>query len=185
MHMRILIVYGTTEGHTRKIARFLEDHLQAQGHAVVVSDATGEPPAPEDFDMVLLAGSLHMQRHQSALMHYATANALALNRMPSALLSVSLSVIADDAATRHEAMECATSFAKGCGWTPRRIELVAGALKYLEYDFFKRFIMRMIAKKEGRETDMSKDYEYTDWAALREFCDSFVASVKPQAAPVR
>ncbi len=59
---------------------------------------------------------------------------------------------------------------------PHRILLVAGALKYLEYDFLKRMIMRMIAKKEGRDTDTTKDYEYTDWEALRGFCDEFVAN---------
>ncbi|MBK8498636.1 MAG: hypothetical protein IPL52_07420 [Flavobacteriales bacterium] len=85
----------------------------------------------------------------------------------------------------NEAKECAPSFDNGCARTPRRIELVTGALKYLQNDFFKRFIMRMIAKKEGRETDASRDYEYTDWAALREFCDGFVASIKEKAEAVR
>lgn len=76
----------------------------------------------------------------------------------------------------HEAMLNATAFARDAGWTPHRIVLVAGALKYLEYDFLKRMIMRLIAKKEGRDTDTSKDYEYTDWEALRRFCDEFVAN---------
>lgn len=182
--MKLLIVYGTTEGHTRKIARFIEDHLQAQGHAVSISDATDEPPAPVSFDAAILAGSVHMQRHQNALAHYAKAYAAELNAMPSAFLSVSLGVASGDEALMHEAMLNATAFAREAGWAPHRIVLVAGALKYLEYDFLKRMIMRMIAKKEGRDTDTTKDYEYTDWGALRSFSDEFVA-VKAKTAPIK
>lgn len=84
----------------------------------------------------------------------------------------------------HEAMLNATAFAREAGWAPHRIVLVAGALKYLEYDFLKRMIMRMIAKKEGRDTDTTKDYEYTDWDAVRSFSDEFVA-VKAKTAPIK
>jgi menaquinone-dependent protoporphyrinogen oxidase len=174
--MKLLIVYGTTEGHTRKVARFIEDYLQDKGHAVSISDATDEPPPPNGFDAAILAGSVHMQKYQGALGHYAKAYSTELNAMPSALLSVSLGVASGDEGLMHEAMLNATTFVHDAGWTPHRILLVAGALKYLEYDFLKRMIMRMIAKKEGRDTDTTKDYEYTDWEALRGFCDEFVAN---------
>ena len=44
--MKLLIVYGTTEGQTRKIARYMEDVLQDAGHKVTIADVTEEPPAP-------------------------------------------------------------------------------------------------------------------------------------------
>ena len=37
--MKILIAYGTTEGQTRKIARFCADHLIEQGHSVEILGA--------------------------------------------------------------------------------------------------------------------------------------------------
>jgi len=54
---------------------------------------------------------------------------------------------------------------------------VAGALKYTQYDFFTRLLMKRIAKKEGRTTDTSRDYEYTDWNAVRQFVKEFVVRV--------
>ena len=39
--------------------------------------------------------------------------------------------------------------------------------------------------KEGRQTDASQDYACVDQAALREFCDSFMAIVMQKAEPVR
>jgi len=33
--------------------------------------------------------------------------------------------------------------------------------------------MKQIARKAGGDTDTSRDYEYTDWAALRGFAEDF------------
>jgi menaquinone-dependent protoporphyrinogen oxidase len=63
------------------------------------------------------------------------------------------------------------------GWRPRRIELVAGALLYTRYNFLVRFVMRQISKAEGGDTDTSRDYEYTDWAAVDRFALEFVEDI--------
>ena len=60
--MKILIVYGTVEGQTRKIARFMADILREKSHQVVISNAVENPPAPIDFDAVLIGSSIHMSR---------------------------------------------------------------------------------------------------------------------------
>jgi menaquinone-dependent protoporphyrinogen oxidase len=44
--MKILIVYGTSEGQTRKIARFMENVLQNENHQVVIADSTEDPRCP-------------------------------------------------------------------------------------------------------------------------------------------
>ena len=38
---RILVIYGTTTGHTGKVARVLGDAFQASGHDVDVVEAAG------------------------------------------------------------------------------------------------------------------------------------------------
>jgi menaquinone-dependent protoporphyrinogen oxidase len=40
--------------------------------------------------------------------------------------------------------------------------------------------MRMIAKKEGGDTDVSKDHEYTDWGAVKDFVLAFVSKIHLQ-----
>ena len=40
---------------------------------------------------------------------------------------------------------------------------------YTQYGWFKRRVMRAIVKREGGDTDMSHDYEYTDWNAVDQF----------------
>lgn len=173
--MRTLIIYGTVEGQTRKIARFMEDHLQAQGHAVTCCNAIDEPPAPDAFELVILGGPIHAGHYPNALRHYATKYADALNAGTSAFFSVCLHIATGEAKAVSEALDIARAFTDSCQWVPYRIEQIAGALKYLEYDFFKRFMLKMIVKREGGDTDTTKDYEYTDWAQVKRFAEEMVA----------
>lgn len=176
--MRILIVYGTVEGQTRKIARFIEDHLQAQGHAVTCCSAIDEPPAPDDFDLVILGAPIHAGHYPNALRHYAAKHAGALNARTSAFFTVCLHVVSGTAEAKQEVMDIAETFVASCDWQPKRIEVIAGALKYLEYDFFKRFMMKQIVKREGGSTDTSQDHEYTDWEQVKRFSDEMVLAAK-------
>jgi len=73
----------------------------------------------------------------------------------------------------REAEKLTNEFLGQTGWKPLMITQIAGALKYTEYDFFKRLIMKMISKREGRTTDTSQDYEYTDWDAVKKFVHAF------------
>ena len=175
--MKLLIVYGTTEGHSRKIARFMKDILQDAGHEVTIADASDEPPGPKDYDGVLIGGSIHIHKYQPAVAHYITHHVAALNKMPGAFFSVCLAVASDIEEEHLEAQKITSDFLLQTGWAPLMTTQIAGALKYTEYDFFKRLIMKMISKKEGRTTDTSQNYEYTDWNEVKKFVVEFADKV--------
>ncbi len=175
--MKLLILYGTTEGQTRKIAHFMEAILQNAGHQVTIADTTAEPLAPKEYDAVLIGSSIHMHKYQSAVKHYIRKHVVELNQMPSAFFSVSLAVASDMEDEHLEVQKITTDFLEQTGWKPIMITQIAGALKYTEYDYFKRLIMKMISKKEGRATDTSQDYEYTNWDEVTKFVNEFVNKI--------
>ena len=182
--MNILLVYGTTEGQTRKIAAFIADRLAAGGHRVQRADAT-ELAAPLDvgaFDAILIAASLHIGQYQSSVVHFVTEHRAALNAHPNAFISVSLSAASDDSEDVEGLKACVEAFIAQTGWTPRRIHHVAGAFRYTAYDFFKRWAMKYIAYRKGAPSGTHRDYELTDWEDLRRFVDSFAESAS-QPAP--
>ena len=166
--MKIMIIYATTEGHTRSIAEFLNEKTQKQGHITGLFDATVKPPSPRGYDAAMIAGSIHMGKYQTSIEHYAQEHHLELNEIPLMFISVSLTAASDDDASWKELKQQTEDFLISTGLKPDHIEYVAGALKYTKYDFFKRFIMRSISKKENRETDTSRDYIYTDWERVAE-----------------
>lgn len=167
--MKILIIYGTTEGQTRKVAQFLRDEAEKLSHHVILADANEIPPLPFAYDVVLIGASIHMGRYQSSVFHYSKTYAETLNKMNSGFFSVNLASVNPDDKAIKERDEHTKNFLDGSGWKPKEIEQIAGALRYTQYDFFKRTIMRMIAKNEGRSTDVTEDCEYTDWEKVKEF----------------
>ena len=170
--MKTLIVYGTTEGQTRKVANFIKDEAEKLGHKVALADASQSPPSPEGFEMVMIGASVHMYKYQSTVSHYVKEHVEFLNKTPCAFFSVSMSAYGYDKESHKELEDCINKFLHDTGWKPAKIERIAGALLYTKYDFFKKWIMRSIAKKEGEGTDTSKDYEYTNWDKVKAFVEA-------------
>jgi menaquinone-dependent protoporphyrinogen oxidase len=176
---RLLIVYGTTEGHTRTVAERIAGEVRARGHVADVLDSAAHPsPAePDEYDGVVVAASLHRSRHQPSVVRFVHESLHALQQMPTALFSVSLSAARHDPAHRAAARKCVNHLLDETGWRPDRVFLVAGALPYSRYGFATRQLMRFIAWREGGDTDTSRDYEYTNWKQLRSDVDGYLQVV--------
>lgn len=173
--MKILIVYGTTEGHTRKLCTFLGDRLRSAGHEVSLADAADAPsPDPAQFGATFLAGSLHVGRYQAPLVHFARDRHATLNAMPSAFVSVSLSAAGHNPDDWAGLDECLARFEHDTEWTPKAVHQAAGAIRYSQYDYFKRLALKYIAGRRGQHTVTSQDYDLTDYPALERFGLEFV-----------
>ena len=168
--MLILVAYASTEGQTRKIARFCADRLIARGYNVELLPLT-DFDADDSlditrFDAALLAGSVHGGRLQPCLARFAALHGSALAMMPDLFLMVSRSAAGDDAAERADLDRIARDFAQTTGWTPDELVHVAGAFRFTQYDFFKGLAMRWIARNKGEAVEPNTDKEYTDWETL-------------------
>ncbi|GIL01627.1 MAG: protoporphyrinogen oxidase [Alphaproteobacteria bacterium] len=182
--MIILIAYATVEGQTRKVATRMADTIEAAGHQVVLADLA-EPgfAIPARYDAVILAAPIHLHRYPGAMVRFVQNWKSALMEKPCAIVTVSLAIHSDNAVERAEAEAYPELLAVETGWAPAIRHHAAGALKYLEYDFFKRWMLRRIAAKEGGPVDTSRDHEFTDWAALDKFVMDFLAVAAKAAHP--
>lgn len=185
--MNILIIYGTTEGQTRKVAGFLQKEFESLDHKVTMSDANSAPPAPDGYDIVIIGASMHMERYQEPVLYYVREHHAVLNKITSAFYSVSLTAASDDEASWQELRQITEHFLAAARWKPRAVEYVAGALRFTRYDFFKKFILRQIAKRADPSATSGEDKEYTNWDALKLFCQkvtqlsaSAPVSVRPE-----
>jgi menaquinone-dependent protoporphyrinogen oxidase len=174
--MKCLMVYGTTEGQTRKIVTFMRDALTRDGHVVTLVDAV-DAPADLDlsgFDRVLVAASVHITRYQAAIEDWARRHAAALSTAGAWFLSVSLAAAGTDEDDAKGLADCVDDFTKRTGWTPATVHHTAGAFRYTQYDFFKRWALKYIAWRKGGPTDTTRDYELTHWDDLTRFARQFV-----------
>ncbi|HXY57154.1 MAG TPA: flavodoxin domain-containing protein [Methylocystis sp.] len=178
----ILVVYGTTEGHTRKIADYIAERIRQAGkNADLVDSASPEAKQVTPFYAgAFILGSVHYDRHQTALTHFVKENLGWLNAIPTAVLSVNLAMLHHDPLSRAEAQKCLDAFLSETGLKPHMTRLVAGALKYAQYDFFKRALLRYLVRPGGIKADASPDVEYTDWGELGSFIDEYLAATQSQ-----
>jgi menaquinone-dependent protoporphyrinogen oxidase len=177
---RILVLYGTTEGQTRKVAGFLAEAVRGLGVAVDLVDAATHNPSPGAYTAVIVAASVHAGGYQRTVRRWVQANAEALNSRATAFVSVCLGVLQHDPAIDRELKTILDLFLAGTGWRPGMTRIVAGALPYTRYNWLKRWAMKRIVRKAGGDTDTSRDFEYTDWHDLRRFAGEFVAMVEGQ-----
>lgn len=82
--MKILIVYATKHGVSRRCAEMLRDKL-CDRMEVSLFDINDAPPSPADFDVAVIGGSIRMMRINKKLKQYLVAHAETLSSMQTAL----------------------------------------------------------------------------------------------------
>lgn len=152
----IYLPFGTVEGQTARIAEYIAYVIREHGHEARTADLqTAGDALPDEYDAVIVGASVHMGKHEGVVTDFVRANKAALERLPSALFSVSLAVVGD--AERAESY--VEKFEEETGWRPAHVGLFGGALLYSEYGFLKRHMMKRIVSGQGSpDTDMSRDY---------------------------
>jgi menaquinone-dependent protoporphyrinogen oxidase len=184
----LAVLYATREGQTQRIAAQVAQGLRKRGVSAVESDLRNTQTADLDAcSAVVLAASVHVGRHEREMIDFVRKQRERLDTMPNAFLSVTLSEAGverkDTTPEEHarfagDVRAMVERFVEDTGWRPEHVVPVAGALRYSQYNFVVRLIMKRIAREAGGSTDTSRDHEYTDWVALDEFVDVFSDEVK-------
>ena len=176
--MRILVFYDSIEGHTKKIAETIAAWLEESGSTVMLTSARQLGYCdPGEFDGAILCAPIHMANYPQAFIDFISDWREVLKAMPTALVTVSLGVSSGFPDERAEVELFPRQLQDDTGWKAGMEHNAAGALKFLEYDFFKRWMMRRISEKEGGPVDTNKDHELTDWPALKKFTFEFAGSI--------
>lgn len=187
----ILVVYATREGHTRKVVEHIAGLLEREADPEVVNARELSRELDLRFyDAAILAASVHMGKHEKEMVKFVKRHRDQLEALPTAFLSISMAEAGvedpDRTPEQHEAAvkEVAAHmdrFFEATGWHPDRVEPIAGALLYRDYNLLVRWVMKRIAHSSGAPTDTSRNYEFTDWEALDEFVEEFIDALPPRS----
>lgn len=177
--MNILILYASLEGQTAKIAEHIAQVLRDKEHQVTTLSGRHLPAdfKLESYDAAIIGGPIHMGRYPRYLRKFARRYRDWLNQHSSAFVTVCMAINSKLPASRQEVEHYIEKFTSETQWQPTDMATFAGAVKYTQYGFITRFIMKSIARREGGSTDTSQDHEYTDWDAVERFAEQFAGQI--------
>jgi len=165
----ILIIYSTTDGHTREICLRLQNIIENTGNQVTLVDV-GDAAAVdlESFDKIVIGASIRYGKHSPAIYEFIKDNTQLLDRKPNAFFTVN--VVARKAEKNTpDTNPYLIKFLRQISWQPNNLAVFAGKIDYQRYGFLDRSMIRFIMWMTKGPTDPSTNIEFTDWHQVEEF----------------
>lgn len=174
---RILILYATREGQTEKVASQIAAHLRKSGADVRLVSAQDRPAIDnidlDIFDRLVFGASMHAGGLEKEIVDFINANATQIEARTRSFFLVLLSAATKDNKLREKwLIDARNKMNEQLEVGFDAVEMIAGALMYSKYPLPLKWVMRRIAKQAGEGTDISRDYEYTDWKQVEQYAQS-------------
>ncbi len=166
---KILILYSSTDGHTGKIGRRLQQVIEQQGHTVTlisVDDVTRVDL--QTFDKIVVGASIRYGKHSPKITDFIQRNQYLLDSKPNAFFSVNV-VARKTEKNQPDTNPYLRKFLRQISWKPRELAVFAGKLDYPKYRFFDRLMIRFIMFLTKGPTDPKAVIEFTDWQQVESF----------------
>lgn len=165
----ILIVYSTTDGHTRQICDRMKRVVEQLDHSVVMVFVNDEPDIDiEPFDKVVIGASIRYGKHRPQVYEFIRKNQHRLERKPNAFFSVNV-VARKPEKNQPESNPYLQKFLRQISWQPKKLAVFAGKINYPIYTFWDRQAIRLIMWMTKGPTDPKAVIEFTDWNAVDDF----------------
>jgi menaquinone-dependent protoporphyrinogen oxidase len=168
---RFVVACISAHGQTKKIAEAVAGALRDQGTQVELIDikkASAKIRA-DDLKGVFLGGYVHAGKYPGGLFRFVARNRQVLSSIPVHFFTACLAAKAATEESTRMMKVYLENFRKASGLTPATAEFFAGSLPYTRYNPIVRFMMRKISESTGGDCDTTRDFEYTDWEAVRKF----------------
>ena len=165
----ILIVYSTTDGHTKRICERIKRVVEKEDHKVdlaVIDD--GLDFDPESFDKIVIGASIRYGKHRPLVYDFVRRNQAQLESMPNAFFSVNV-VARKPEKNQPESNPYLQKFLKRASWQPHNMAVFAGKIDYPIYTFWDRQIIRLIMWLTRGPTDLKSVVDFTDWNKVDDF----------------
>lgn len=126
-----------------------------------------------DFGAAVIAARVHAGGYPRQVMDFVRANRAALEVIPNAFVSVSMSAAKLVPGDEGRIAKYIGDFIGRGGWTPNCVYHVAGARYYTRHNAVGRWMLGLV---DGHRYETDRDHEWTDWVALAKSADECLAA---------
>ena len=163
-----LIIYSSTDGHTKTICKRIIDFLKDEGVVRLVSLNEAKDLNLSEFNRIIIGASIRYGKHSKELYKFIELNKNILNEKENVFFSVNV-VARKPEKNTPDNNPYIIKFLKISKWRPKKIGVFAGKVDYPNYNFFDKYIIKLIMFITGGPTDTSKSYDFTDWSKVEGF----------------
>ena len=166
---KFLILYASTDGHTKKICNRLQQVIELLGHQVTLVSIDDESQVDlQAFDKIVIGASIRYGKHSPKITDFINRNKQLLDSKPNAFFSVNI-VARKPEKNQPDTNPYMCKFLKKITWHPKELAVFAGKLEYPKYSFFDRTMIRLIMFITKGPTDPKAVIEFTDWQQVESF----------------
>ena len=163
-----LIIYSSTDGHTKTICERIMNFLKDENTTKLVSLDEAKNLNLSDFNRIVIGASIRYGRHSKELYKFIELNRNLLDKKESVFFSVNV-VARKPEKNTPDNNPYIKKFLTISKWRPKKIGVFAGRVDYPNYNFFDKYIIKLIMFITKGPTDTSKSYEFTDWSKVEGF----------------
>ena len=166
----VLIVYSSTDGHTKTICQRITNFLNDGNLVKLLPLEDAKKIDLSNFEKIIIGASIRYGKHHNELYKFINLNKNILDQKKCAFFSVNV------VARKPDKNTAATNpyinkFLKISKWKPHKITVFAGKVDYPNYNFFDKYIIKLIMFITKGPTNTSQSYEFTDWSKVDEFSE--------------
>ncbi len=163
-----LIIYSSTDGHTKKICERIKNFSNDIKKAKIASLDQATRLDISEFAKIIIGASIRYGKHSKELYKFIGLNKEILDKKESIFFSVNV-VARKPEKNTPDTNPYIRKFLKISKWTPKKIGVFAGKVDYPSYGLFDKYIIKLIMFITKGPTDTSQSYEFTDWEKVDVF----------------
>ena len=163
-----LIIYSSTDGHTKKICETIKENLPSGNKFKLISLDEALYFNLEKCEKIIIGASIRYGRHNKKVLDFIIKNKNILDLKKTAFFSVNVVARKEEKST-PETNPYVLSFLKKTNWKPNKLSVFAGKVDYPNYNFINKIVIRFIMMITKGPTDINNSYEFTNWENVRKF----------------
>jgi len=166
--LSLLIIYSSTDGHTKTICERIKNFSKGEGSAKIISLKEVPNLNLSQFNKIIIGASIRYGKHSKELYKFIDLNKDILDKKESIFFSVNV-VARKPEKNTPDTNPYIKKFLKTSSWKPQKIGVFAGKVDYPKYGFIDKYIIKFIMFITKGPTDTSRSYEFTDWSKVDDF----------------
>jgi menaquinone-dependent protoporphyrinogen oxidase len=172
-----LIIYSTTDGHTRKISNYISSILIKKRFVEVVQIENISQIDITLYNNFIIGASVRYGGHSKEIIKFVRSNSKLFEDRYTSFFSVNAT------ARKHEKNTPSKNpyikkFFDITSWKPKRAAVFAGKIDYPSYRLFDKLIIRFIMFLTNGPTDTKSTYDFTDWSQVEDYAMNILRDIE-------